>query len=150
MDPLTGMKKGGEQGWVKLGEREANSTVKSSSKTEVMLLKIFSDNNLYLVQVIGGTPTIPTIQVQNLTRTIMPSKATEDGILAAATKFATGNQNKDKFVAAAEDLGPMRSKEVALHEEWLQRVMGVGIAPSGDQMGASACQGKAMFPLLSE
>jgi peptidyl-prolyl cis-trans isomerase D len=130
---------------VKFGDRETEFNRQIFFEDKGHVLKIFSDNNLYLVQVTSSNPTIPTVQVQNLTRTMMPSKATEDDILAAATKFASDNQNKDKFTASAEKLGPLRNKEVALHKNDYN-LMGVGIARQVIKWGFDAKEGDVSTP----
>jgi len=144
-DAMTGLKKGGEQGWVKFGEREPEFNRQIFFEDKGHILRIRTQNSIYLVQVTASNPTVQTVQVQNLSRTMMPSKATEDSILAAATTFAANNQNKDKFVAAVEKLGPARGKEVALHKNDYN-LMGIGIARQVIKWGFDAKEGEVSTP----
>ncbi len=115
-DPMTGMKKGGDQGWIKMGQmpEEYNDAIFYQDKGRI--LRVFSDNNLYLIQVLKTTPSIPAIRVNFLTKSLLPSKSTEDEILAKVSKWATDNNTKEKFVAAASKMSPLQVRDAYASE----------------------------------
>lgn len=115
-DPMTGMKKGGDQGWIKMGQTPEAYNDAIFYQDKGRILRVFSDNNLYLIQVLKTTPSIPAIRVNYLTKSLLPSKATEDDILAKVSKWATDNNTKEKFIAAASRMSPLQVRDAYASE----------------------------------
>lgn len=137
-DPFTGLKKGGEQGWVKPGDKPKEYSDAIFLYDEGRIHKVFADNNLYLIQVTRTVPTIPAVRVAFLTKSVIASKTTEDEILGNVTKFTTDNRSKEKFNATADKLPAFRSRQAALGKNDYN-VTGIG---SGRQVVRWVFEGK--------
>jgi peptidyl-prolyl cis-trans isomerase D len=98
---------GGNVGWVKQGEREAefnNLIFYRAQKGKTYLFGSAQDNAFYIFQVVEDKPSKTAVLATYLSKEIIPSPETERNIYSTATAFAADNQDKAKFLEAGKKL----------------------------------------------
>lgn len=122
-----GMKLGGFKGWTTKSMVSPQLAYFLFDNNEGRYMKVQDDKGIYILKVVRDNPTVPAIKVSYLTKSIIPSKETEDGILSTVSKFANDNHDANKFELATKKISPLNTREFTLAENDYQ-IPGVGIS----------------------
>lgn len=121
------MKLGGLKGWTTKAMVSPQIAYALFDNNTGRYMKVQDEKGIYILKVVRDNPTIPAIKVSYLTKSIIPSKTTEDGILAAVAKFANDNHDASKFEASSKKMSGINSREFSLAENDYQ-IPGLGIS----------------------
>ncbi len=127
ISPTQGMKLGGFKGWTTKSMVSSQLAYFLFDNNQGRYMKVQDDKGIYILKVVRDNPTVPAIKVSYLTKSIIPSKETEDGILSTVSKFANDNHDANKFEIASKKISPLNSREFSLAENDYQ-IPGVGIS----------------------
>lgn len=127
MGPNQVMKMGGQKGWSTKTTVPKNLAYTLFDGDNGRYMKAQDNNKIYIVKVTQTKPNMPAVKVSYLAKTIIPSKETEDGILANVSKFAHDNQNAKAFDAALKKLSPSSTREFSIGKND-HNVPGIGMA----------------------
>lgn len=127
--PNQAMKMGGAKGWATKANVPQNLAYFLFENDNGRYMKTQDNNKIYIIKVTQTKPVMPAVKVSYLAKTIIPSKETEDAILANVSKFASENQDATKFNASIKKLAPSSFREYSIGKND-HNVPGVGMARS--------------------
>jgi peptidyl-prolyl cis-trans isomerase D len=110
-DDANSKMRGGDIGWVKMGEKEKqyNDLIfYRAQKGKAYRTVVAAEDAIHIVQVVEDRPTKSAVLATYYTRSIVPSQETQRNIYGEANKFVADNNTQAKFLEAGKKLGTMR------------------------------------------
>lgn len=158
-DPNSKMK-GGDIGWVKMGEKEKqyNDLIfYRAQKGKAYRTIVQAEDAVHIVQVVEDRPSKQAVLATYYAASILPSTETEGEISRNAAKFITDNPNKAKFVESGKKIG-MRAADRVMADMYV--IPGLGSARNlvkwafqskeGDISSVSTIDGKLVIAMVDQ
>ena len=123
------MKLGGAKDWATKQTVPANLAYFLLDNDNGRYMRAQEGSNIYILKVTQTKPNTPAVKVSYLTKSIIPSKETEDAILGNVSKFSSDNQKFTAFEASLKKMGPASTREFSVGKND-HNVPGLGMARS--------------------